>query len=176
MPQFRGALALDEAWGIAHYLRSFVPGTEMSKPVLRNPPGQTSAGPGGTSTSRAAAGTSITTSASLAATATPPVPPPTVNRGGGVRSHDKLDQHSRILDESAIRPLLHERTVDGSHRSCPWFFCWILRRSRVSQGQASPGCNAPHNAYFHFNRQNLRKIGYRLNSDQSTHSSDRYSR
>jgi hypothetical protein len=41
MPQFRGALALDEAWGLAHYLRSFVPGTEMSKPVLRNPPGQT---------------------------------------------------------------------------------------------------------------------------------------
>jgi hypothetical protein len=40
MPQFRGALALDEAWGLAHYLRSFVPGNEVSKPVLRNPPGQ----------------------------------------------------------------------------------------------------------------------------------------
>ena len=40
MPQFRGALALDEAWGLAHYLRSFVPGTEISRPVLRNPPGQ----------------------------------------------------------------------------------------------------------------------------------------
>jgi hypothetical protein len=40
MPPFRGALALDEAWGLAHYLRSFVPGTEVSRPVLRNPPGQ----------------------------------------------------------------------------------------------------------------------------------------
>ena len=81
MPQFRGALALDEAWGIAHYLRSFVPGTEMSKPVLRNSPGQTSAGPGGTSTSRAAAASSISTSASLAAPATSLVAPPTLNRG-----------------------------------------------------------------------------------------------
>ncbi len=40
MPAFRGTLALDEAWGLAHYLRSFVPGTEISRPVLRNPPGQ----------------------------------------------------------------------------------------------------------------------------------------
>lgn len=39
MPQFRGAVALDEAWGLAHYLRTFVPGTQMSRPVLRNPPG-----------------------------------------------------------------------------------------------------------------------------------------
>jgi mono/diheme cytochrome c family protein len=45
MPQFRGALALDEAWGLAHYLRSLVPGTEMSKPELRNPPGQAPATP-----------------------------------------------------------------------------------------------------------------------------------
>jgi len=48
MPQFRGALALDEAWGLAHYLRSLVPGTEMSKPVLRNPPGQAPASPAAT--------------------------------------------------------------------------------------------------------------------------------
>jgi hypothetical protein len=34
MPQFRGALSLEEAWGIAHYLRTFVPGTELSKPDL----------------------------------------------------------------------------------------------------------------------------------------------
>jgi hypothetical protein len=32
MPPFRGALSLDEAWGIAHYLRTFVPGTEVPKP------------------------------------------------------------------------------------------------------------------------------------------------
>jgi hypothetical protein len=45
MPAFRGTLALDEAWGMAHYLRSFVPGTEVSKPVLRNPPGQATPAP-----------------------------------------------------------------------------------------------------------------------------------
>ncbi len=59
MPQFRGALALDEAYGIAHYLRTFVPGTQLSKPVLRNPPGQApaaagaGAGAGGASTPKA---------------------------------------------------------------------------------------------------------------------------
>jgi len=82
MPQFRGALALDEAWGIAHYLRSFMPGTEMSKPELRNPPGQTSASPAGPSNARAAAGAAGSTSARPAAPATPPVPPPTSNRVG----------------------------------------------------------------------------------------------
>jgi mono/diheme cytochrome c family protein len=34
MPQFRGTLSLDEAWGMARYLRTFVPGTEVSKPDL----------------------------------------------------------------------------------------------------------------------------------------------
>jgi mono/diheme cytochrome c family protein len=34
MPQFRGALSIEETWGIAHYLRTFVPGTEVSKPDL----------------------------------------------------------------------------------------------------------------------------------------------
>jgi mono/diheme cytochrome c family protein len=28
MPSFRGTLALDECWGMAHYLRSFVPGSD----------------------------------------------------------------------------------------------------------------------------------------------------
>jgi hypothetical protein len=37
MPPFRGALSIEEAWGIAHYLRSFVPGTEVPKPDLRAP-------------------------------------------------------------------------------------------------------------------------------------------
>ena len=36
MPSFRGTIALDECWGLAHYLRSFVPGTEVSRPVLRD--------------------------------------------------------------------------------------------------------------------------------------------
>ena len=31
MPQFRGALSIEETWGIARYLRTFVPGTEASK-------------------------------------------------------------------------------------------------------------------------------------------------
>jgi hypothetical protein len=38
MPQFRGALSLEEAWGIARYLRTFVPGTEVSKPDLGTSP------------------------------------------------------------------------------------------------------------------------------------------
>jgi mono/diheme cytochrome c family protein len=32
MPAFRGTLSLDEAWGMAHYLRTFVPGTETPRP------------------------------------------------------------------------------------------------------------------------------------------------
>jgi hypothetical protein len=32
MPMFRGTLSLDEAWGMAHYLRTFVPGTEVPRP------------------------------------------------------------------------------------------------------------------------------------------------
>jgi hypothetical protein len=34
MPPFRGALNLEEAWGIARYLRTFVPGTEVARPNL----------------------------------------------------------------------------------------------------------------------------------------------
>jgi (2Fe-2S) ferredoxin len=34
MPPFRGAVSLEEAWAIARYLRTFVPGTEVSKPDL----------------------------------------------------------------------------------------------------------------------------------------------
>ena len=41
MPQFRGALALDEAWGLAHYLRTFVPGT---RDVQAGAPQSTGAG------------------------------------------------------------------------------------------------------------------------------------
>lgn len=31
MPTFRGALSLEEAWALARHLRSFVPGTEVSR-------------------------------------------------------------------------------------------------------------------------------------------------
>ncbi len=34
MPPFRGALTLEEAWAIGRYLRTFVPGTEASRPDL----------------------------------------------------------------------------------------------------------------------------------------------
>jgi hypothetical protein len=34
MPPFRGALSLCEAWAIGRYLRTFVPGTEVSRPDL----------------------------------------------------------------------------------------------------------------------------------------------
>ena len=32
MPAFRGTLTLEEAWGMARYLRSFLPGSETSRP------------------------------------------------------------------------------------------------------------------------------------------------
>ncbi len=32
MPPFRGTLTLEEAWGMARYLRTFLPGTEKSQP------------------------------------------------------------------------------------------------------------------------------------------------
>jgi mono/diheme cytochrome c family protein len=31
MPPFRGTLTLEEAWGMARYLRTFIPGTEKSR-------------------------------------------------------------------------------------------------------------------------------------------------
>jgi len=37
MPPFRGTLTLEEAWAMARYLRTFVPGTEMSRPDLQSP-------------------------------------------------------------------------------------------------------------------------------------------
>jgi hypothetical protein len=32
MPPFRGTLTLEESWAMARYLRTFVPGTEASRP------------------------------------------------------------------------------------------------------------------------------------------------
>jgi len=37
MPPFRGALNLEEAWAMARYLRTFVPGTEASRPDMGQP-------------------------------------------------------------------------------------------------------------------------------------------
>jgi hypothetical protein len=37
MPPFRGTIALDEAWAMSRYLRTFVPGTEASKPDVSQP-------------------------------------------------------------------------------------------------------------------------------------------
>jgi mono/diheme cytochrome c family protein len=39
MPPFRGTLTLEEAWAMARYLRTFVPGTEGSRPDLGPAPG-----------------------------------------------------------------------------------------------------------------------------------------
>jgi hypothetical protein len=36
MPPFRGTLTLEESWGMARYLRTFLPGTETSKPDAGN--------------------------------------------------------------------------------------------------------------------------------------------
>ena len=43
MPPFRGTLTLEEAWAMARYIRTFVPGTELPRPD-RGPPEPT-AGP-----------------------------------------------------------------------------------------------------------------------------------
>jgi hypothetical protein len=83
MPQFRGALALDEAWGMAHYLRTFVPGTEMSRPVLRNPPGQAvPSTPGPTGPAGVAPGqpTALPTTPGPSTGTSTPIPPPTAFR------------------------------------------------------------------------------------------------
>jgi mono/diheme cytochrome c family protein len=37
MPPFRGVLTLEEAWALARYARSFVPGTEISRPDDNEP-------------------------------------------------------------------------------------------------------------------------------------------
>jgi hypothetical protein len=37
MPPFRGTITLEEAWGMARYLRTFVPGTETPRPDLNSP-------------------------------------------------------------------------------------------------------------------------------------------
>jgi Cytochrome C oxidase, cbb3-type, subunit III len=37
MPPFRGTLTLEEAWGMARYLRTFVPGTEVPRPETGQP-------------------------------------------------------------------------------------------------------------------------------------------
>ena len=38
MPPFRGTLTLEESWAMARYLRTFVPGTEASRPSNAKPP------------------------------------------------------------------------------------------------------------------------------------------
>ena len=46
MPPFRGTLTLEESWAMAHYLRSFVPGSEASRPdVGRAGPGSATPAP-----------------------------------------------------------------------------------------------------------------------------------
>jgi mono/diheme cytochrome c family protein len=72
MPQFRGALSIEETWGIARYLRSFAPGTEIPKPDV-----------GGSATRRATAKPATTTTttpnpASESPVARPAIPPPAV--------------------------------------------------------------------------------------------------
>jgi mono/diheme cytochrome c family protein len=37
MPPWRGTLSLEEAWAMARYLRSFVPGSEVSRPDYSAP-------------------------------------------------------------------------------------------------------------------------------------------
>ncbi len=45
MPPFRGALTLEEAWGLARYLRTLVPGTEVPRPDVGKGGGRSAAAP-----------------------------------------------------------------------------------------------------------------------------------
>jgi cytochrome c5 len=45
MPAFRGTMTLEEAWAMARYLRRFVPGTEVSRPVVDGPKKAAEMGP-----------------------------------------------------------------------------------------------------------------------------------
>jgi len=84
MPQFRGALSLEEAWGIAHYLRTFVPGAEISKPDLRAPASPAAAGASPSATPPSPANVSPTTTPGSPANVEPnprPVIPPPSPRG-----------------------------------------------------------------------------------------------
>jgi hypothetical protein len=38
MPPWRGVVSLEEAWALARYVRTFVPGTEASRPDFSTPP------------------------------------------------------------------------------------------------------------------------------------------
>jgi mono/diheme cytochrome c family protein len=49
MPPFRGAMTLEESWAMARYLRTLVPGTEVSRPDY----GQTDKSVGGQQAQRA---------------------------------------------------------------------------------------------------------------------------
>jgi len=45
MPPFRGTLTLEEAWAMARYLRTFVPGSETPRPDSAQPAGAPPSGP-----------------------------------------------------------------------------------------------------------------------------------
>jgi Cytochrome C oxidase, cbb3-type, subunit III len=47
MPPFRGTLTLEEGWGMARYLRTFLPGTETPRPDLTAPGKTAPASPSG---------------------------------------------------------------------------------------------------------------------------------
>jgi Cytochrome C oxidase, cbb3-type, subunit III len=72
MPQFRGAMSIEETWGVARYLRSFVPGTEMSKPDLGSS--------GSRRTTSKTASTPPANPAPISPVASAAIPPPTVFR------------------------------------------------------------------------------------------------
>jgi hypothetical protein len=69
MPPFRGTLTLEEAWAMAHYLRRFIPGSEVPRPDFGRPndPGDSSPAQGRAS---GVAGEPVQSSPA-------PLPPPT---------------------------------------------------------------------------------------------------
>jgi hypothetical protein len=70
MPAFRGTLTLEEAWAMARYLHTFIPGTEISRPDLGSSPSQPASAPTTTSPAR------------VEPLPAPPPPPPSVGPQG----------------------------------------------------------------------------------------------
>lgn len=65
MPAFRGTFTLEESYAMARYLRSFVPGTEVSRPLLPPNPAPPAAPPAQSSTTTKGARAAAASSAKL---------------------------------------------------------------------------------------------------------------
>jgi hypothetical protein len=69
MPSFRGTLSIEESWAMAHYLRQFVPGTQVPPPDIGRGGGSTPANAPAPAPRAGAGAASVTPPAGTPATA-----------------------------------------------------------------------------------------------------------